>query len=71
MWFAQLPRWVACLIGCDLSLPALETSHQTVQDLGLDGHAVYLVADGSILPLARDTFDLIFCNCVLDTRLTR
>jgi SAM-dependent methyltransferase len=54
------------LIGCDLSLPALEASHQTGQGLGLDGRTAYMVADGSMLPLASNAFDLTFCNCVLE-----
>jgi SAM-dependent methyltransferase len=56
----------ADLIGCDLSLRALEASNQTGQGLGLDGRAAYMVADGSVLPLASGAFDLIFCNCVLE-----
>jgi SAM-dependent methyltransferase len=56
----------ASLIGCDLSLAGLFASHQTAQGLGLDGHAAYMVADGSVLPLASGVFDLVFCNCVLE-----
>jgi SAM-dependent methyltransferase len=56
----------ASLIGCDLSLPALEASVQTGQGLGLDGRTTYMAADGSLLPLASNKFDLIFCNCVLE-----
>jgi SAM-dependent methyltransferase len=56
----------ASLIGCDLSVKALEASQQTGQGLGLDGCATYMMADGSTLPLASHAFDLIFCNCVLE-----
>ena len=56
----------ASLLGCDLSTDALQASHQTAQALGLDGRAAYLVADGSSLPVPGDTFDLVFCNCVLE-----
>jgi SAM-dependent methyltransferase len=56
----------ASLIGCDLALDALEASSQTVRGLGFNGRAAYTVADGSVLPLCGDAFDLIFCNCVLE-----
>lgn len=56
----------ARLVGCDLSLPALKASAQTAEGLGLNGEAIYLAADGSLLPLPAGTFDLIFCNCVLE-----
>jgi ubiquinone/menaquinone biosynthesis C-methylase UbiE len=56
----------ARLVGCDLSLKALRASRQTVEGLGLDGRAIYMVANGSVLPLPGDVFDLIFCNCVLE-----
>jgi SAM-dependent methyltransferase len=56
----------ARLIGCDLSLTALEASLQTGQGLGLDGRTAYMAADGSLLPMASEGFDLIFCNCVLE-----
>ncbi len=56
----------ARLLGCDLALEALKASHRTVDGLGLNGRAAYMVADGSVLPLAGDAFDLIFCNCVLE-----
>jgi SAM-dependent methyltransferase len=56
----------ASLIGCDLALDALETSSQTVRGLGFEGRAAYTVADGSVLPLCGNAFDLIFCNCVLE-----
>jgi SAM-dependent methyltransferase len=56
----------ASLIGCDLSRADLIASHQTAEGLGLDGRAAYMVADGSVLPLARGVFDLVFCNCVLE-----
>ena len=62
----DLARRGARLIGCDLALEALQASHQTAQGLGLDGRAAYMAADGSMLPLPGDTFDLIFCNCVLE-----
>jgi ubiquinone/menaquinone biosynthesis C-methylase UbiE len=56
----------ASLVGCDLSPSALEAAHQTAQGIGLDGRAAYLVADGARLPLSRNLFDLIVCNCVLE-----
>lgn len=56
----------ASLIGCDLSVAGLSASHQTAQGLGLDGRAAYMIADGSVLPLASGVFDLVFCNCVLE-----
>jgi ubiquinone/menaquinone biosynthesis C-methylase UbiE len=59
-------RRSARLVGCDLSLNALRASLQTVEGLGLDHHATYMVANGSVLPLPGDAFDLIFCNCVLE-----
>jgi ubiquinone/menaquinone biosynthesis C-methylase UbiE len=56
----------AGLVGCDLSLEALKASHETVQGLGLNGRAAYMVANGSVLPLPCEAFDLVFCNCVLE-----
>jgi len=56
----------ASLLGCDLSLPALDASQQTVRGLGLDDRALYLRADGSVLPMTSGAYDLIFCNCVLE-----
>ena len=56
----------ATLIGCDLSLAALKASQQTGQGLGLDGRTTYAIANGSLLPVTSDEFDLIFCNCVLE-----
>jgi ubiquinone/menaquinone biosynthesis C-methylase UbiE len=56
----------ANLIGCDLALEALDASRQTSQGLELEGQTTYMEADGSLLPLANETFDLVFCNCVLE-----
>jgi SAM-dependent methyltransferase len=66
LYFLDFARRGARLIGCDLSLEALKTSHPTRQGLGLDTRTAYMVADGAILPLAGDQFDLVFCNCVLE-----
>lgn len=62
----DLARRGASLIGCDLSVEALEASHRTAQGLGPDGQALYMVANGSVLPLPGKAFDLVFCNCVLE-----
>jgi SAM-dependent methyltransferase len=66
LYSLDFARRGARLVGCDLSLPALKTSYQTGQALGLDGRTAYLAADGSALPLPGDRFDLVFCNCVLE-----
>ena len=56
----------ASLDGCDLSASDLRAAHQTAQGIGLDGRATYLLADGAILPLTADLYDLVVCNCVLE-----
>ena len=56
----------AHLTGCDLSLPALQNSNRTAEGLGWGDRTAYLVADGALLPLPTDAFDLVFCNCVLE-----
>jgi SAM-dependent methyltransferase len=60
------PRRDAHLLGCDLSVPALQTATQTAQGMGYGDHAAYLVANGSHLPLPEGAFDLVVCNCVLE-----
>ena len=62
----EFARRGASLLGCDLSLPALDASQQTARGLGLAGRTLYLMADGSVLPTGSEACDLIFCNCVLE-----
>lgn len=56
----------ARLDGCDLSASDLQAAYQTAQGLGVDGRAAYLLADGAILPLPSNLYDLVVCNCVLE-----
>lgn len=60
------PRRDAHLLGCDLSVPALQAATQTAQGMGYGDRATYLVANGSRLPLPEGAFDLVVCNCVLE-----
>ncbi len=68
-----LPLEDAYLLGCDLSSSDLQAAQQTAdglgltaRDTGLDGRAAYTVADAAVLPVPKDAFDLIVCNCVLE-----
>ena len=56
----------ASLDGCDLSSSDLKAARQTAQGVGVDGRANYLLADGAMLPLAANLYDLVVCNCVLE-----
>ena len=66
LYSLDFARRDACLIGCDLSVSDLQAAHQTVQAMGLDHRAAYMLADGSGLPLSENAFDLVICNCVLE-----
>ncbi len=66
LYSLDLARRGAALVGCDLDGPALTDARQAVQRLGLDGRALFLVADGAALPLPNGQFDLAVCNCVLE-----
>lgn len=56
----------ACLLGCDLSSPALQAAQQTADSLGLEGRTSYALADAARLPVRPGAFDLVVCNCVLE-----
>jgi SAM-dependent methyltransferase len=66
LYSLDLARRGAVLVGCDLQRPALTDARQTALGLGLDGRALFLVADGAALPLPEGAFDLVICNCVLE-----
>ena len=66
LYSLDLARRGAVLVGCDLERPALTDARQTAQALGLNGRALFLVADGAALPLPERAFDLVVCNCVLE-----
>jgi ubiquinone/menaquinone biosynthesis C-methylase UbiE len=56
----------ADLVGCDMLPEVLGASLETGRGLGFRGRATYMMANGSMLPLASNVFDLVFCNCVLE-----
>lgn len=66
LYSLDLARRGAALVGCDLQRQALTAATQTAQGLGLNGHALFVAADGSRLPLTDSCFDLVVCNCVLE-----
>jgi SAM-dependent methyltransferase len=66
LYSLDLARRGAVLVGCDLQRPALADARQTALGLGLNGRALFLVADGAALPLPKGAFDLVICNCVLE-----
>jgi SAM-dependent methyltransferase len=66
LYSLDLARRGAVLVGCDLERSALAAAQQTAHGLGLSGKALFLVADGSRLPLPDRQFDLVVCNCVLE-----
>lgn len=66
LYSLDLARRGAVLVGCDLQRPALTDARQTALGLGLNGRALFLVADGAALPLPEGVFDLVVCNCVLE-----
>ena len=66
LYSLDLARRGAVLVGCDLQRPALTDARQTALGLGLNGRALFLVADGAALPLPGEGFDLVVCNCVLE-----
>jgi SAM-dependent methyltransferase len=66
LYSLDLARRGAMLVGCDLQHPALTDARQTALGLGLNGQALFLLADGAALPLPEGAFDLVICNCVLE-----
>ncbi len=62
----DLARRGAGLVGCDLQRPSLAAATQMAQGLDLNGRSLFVAADGSRLPTADSSFDLVVCNCVLE-----
>ena len=50
----------------DLQRPALTDARRTAQGLGLNGRALFLVADGAALPLPEEAFDLVVLSTGLE-----
>jgi len=64
LYFLDLARRGAILLGCDLQREALTEARHTAQRLGLGIRTCFLLADGAVLPFADGQFDMVVCNCV-------